>query len=210
MQATTRNVISQNCDFTPSVKEVLRSHHYTWGPMPQTWFTSDTHFGHANIIRLCRRPFLSVSEMDNVMVSNWNAAIDPEDEVWHLGDFAHRSARSPADYLRRLNGRKNLIWGNHDSNQSKMAPGWITSQAYAEVMVDGTRLTLFHYAMKVWNSVGRGAVHLYGHSHGRLAGDAQSCDMGVDAWAFRPQSLATIKLRLARLPPYQAVDHHGP
>jgi calcineurin-like phosphoesterase family protein len=126
-----------------------------------------------------------------------------------LGDFSYKAAHAPSDYLRRLNGRKHLLWGNHDSEQSRAAPGWASSQAYAEVTVEETRLVLFHYSLKTWRRVGQGALQLYGHSHGRMAGDRQSCDVGVDCWGFRPVSLDAIKARLAGLPPWVPVDHHG-
>jgi calcineurin-like phosphoesterase family protein len=177
--------------------------------MPRIWFTSDTHFGHDNIINHCARPFESASAMDAALIANWNAVVAPDDEIWHLGDFCYKSAQSPSDYLRRLNGRKHLLWGNHDSEQARAAPGWASSQAYAEVTVEATRLVLFHYSLKTWHRVGRGALQLYGHSHGRMTGDRQSCDVGVDAWDFRPVSLDAIKARLATLPPFVPVDHHG-
>lgn len=85
---------------------------------------------------------------------------------------------------------------------------WASSQAYAEV-VEGDRLVLLHYAMRVWNRSGRGSLHLYGHSHGNLPGDRQSCDVGVDVFGFRPVSLAEIKHHLATLPERRPVDHHG-
>jgi calcineurin-like phosphoesterase family protein len=63
--------------------------------------------------------------------------------------------------------------------------------------------------MRTWNKRHHGAIHLYGHSHGTLPGDAQSCDVGVDCWDFYPVSLAQIKARLAESPPIEPVDHHG-
>ena len=165
-----------------------------------TWFTADTHFGHANIIKYCNRPFADTAEMDGAMVANWNAVVQPDDDVWHLGDFAFRSMKAPQSYLERLTGRKHLIWGNHDSQQARSAPGWTSSQAMAEITVDGVRLVLLHYAMRVWPKSHYGSLHFYGHSHGNLPGDRQSCDVGVDCWDYRPVTLAEIRRRLATLP----------
>lgn len=176
--------------------------------MPDIWFTADTHLGHANIIKHSARPFGTVQEMDAALIATWNAVVREDDDIWHLGDFCYRSAKAPADYLRCLNGRKHLVWGNHDSEQAKTAPGWASSQAYAEITVDGTRVVLFHYGLRTWRGVGRGAIHLYGHSHGRLPGERQSCDVGVDAWAYRPVSLTEIRDFLNTLSARIGVDHH--
>ena len=56
-------------------------------------------------------------------------------------------------------------------------------------MPDGLQLVLCHYAMRVWRNSHHGAIHLYGHSHGNLIGDSQSCDVGVDCWRFSPVSI---------------------
>ena len=168
--------------------------------MKKTWFVADTHFGHANIIRHSARPFENVREMDGAMVANWNAVVQHEDDVWHLGDFAFRGVKSQSDYLVRLSGRKHLIWGNHDAAIAREAPGWTSSQAMAEITVEGVRLVLLHYAMRVWPRSHYGAIHLYGHSHGKLPGDRQSLDVGVDCWDYRPISLTDIQRRLLALP----------
>ena len=59
----------------------------TLGAMSQ-WFSADLHFGHANIIRYCDRPFADVDEMNWRLVRRWNATVAPTDEVWVLGDVA--------------------------------------------------------------------------------------------------------------------------
>jgi calcineurin-like phosphoesterase family protein len=76
------------------------------------WFTADTHFGHSNIIKHCSRPFADADEMDAALITTWNAVIQPKDIVWHLGDFAFRSAKNPGDYLKKLYGAKQLVVGN--------------------------------------------------------------------------------------------------
>ncbi len=56
--------------------------------MSNIWFTSDTHFGHANIIRFCDRPFKDIQEMNERLIANWNAVVRPGDSVYHMGDFS--------------------------------------------------------------------------------------------------------------------------
>lgn len=168
-----------------------------------TFFTSDTHFGHANIIRYCDRPFEGVEAMDEALIANWNALARPGDEVWHLGDFAfERDPRRLASIFRRLNGRKRLVIGNHDGRAVLELPWSAPPVHYAETSVDGQRLVLFHYGLRVWNGMRRKAVHLYGHSHGRLPGSDRALDVGVDCWGYAPVGLARIRKRLAGNPPH--------
>jgi calcineurin-like phosphoesterase family protein len=80
-----------------------------------TDFTSDHHFGHAGALGLYHRPFASVAEMDRQMIDRWNSVIGPDDEVWHLGDFAIRQRPDRvAALVKALHGRKHLIIGNND------------------------------------------------------------------------------------------------
>jgi calcineurin-like phosphoesterase family protein len=157
------------------------------------WFTSDHHFGHAGARSLYRRPFASVPEMDQQMIARWNAVIKPEDEVWHLGDFAVRqSPERVAALLLELHGRKHLIAGNNDNAAVTECAGWHRVQAYAEVTVEGRLLILCHYPFRTWRDMGRGSINLHGHSHGRLKPMPRQFDVGVDAWDFQPLRLADI------------------
>ncbi len=157
------------------------------------WFTSDTHFGHAGARSLFRRPYASVAEMDRAMAEAWNAAVAPQDEVWHLGDFAVGlgPARMEA-LLAGLNGRKHLVLGNNDGPATAALNGWASVQAYAELELEGVGLALCHYPFRSWRNMGRGWWNLHGHSHGRLAPMPRQADVGVDAQGFRPVNLAQV------------------
>jgi len=81
---------------------------------------SDLHLGHANIIRYCSRPFLvsDVAEMDRVLIDNWNHAVSPESRVFFLGDLRYGGhARTTKEYIKKLNGKKTFIRGNHDDDE---------------------------------------------------------------------------------------------
>ena len=172
------------------------------------YFTSDSHFGHRNIIGYCNRPFKSVEEMDEAMISKWNATVGMEDEVFHLGDFAMGKTAAPT-ILNRLNGRKHLIWGNHDSNQVRNLDLWESAQPYLEINLDGHFVVLCHYKFDVFNKSHRGAIQLYGHSHGTMPGNNQQLDVGVDCWDFTPVNLEQILRRMKSLPQWKPVHHHG-
>lgn len=58
------------------------------------WYTADPHFGHSNIIQFCKRPFRSVGEMDATIVANYASRVQPDDDLWIVGDFGFgRSVR---------------------------------------------------------------------------------------------------------------------
>ena len=179
--------------------------------MSRTWFTADTHFGHGRIIELCGRPYKNVGEMDADLIARWNSVVQEGDDVWHLGDFCHRSARPARDYLQRLRGRVHLVHGNHDNLDTRSCALFASSQPFAQAKVEGVRLCLLHYGMRVWPGSRRGALHLYGHSHGRLPGDRQCVDVGVDyaPWAYRPVSLAELQAHLLTLPERGPGDRGG-
>lgn len=158
------------------------------------FFTSDTHFGHTNIIKYCNRPFANATEMDEVLITNWNAKVSQDDTVWHLGDFAF--SRNPDKYFYRLNGKKYLVKGNHDKQVTLNLP-WEGVFDYKELNIGNKNITLMHYGMRVWNASHRGSWHLYGHSHGKLPGEGLSFDVGVDSNNYSPMSFAEVSDRMA-------------
>lgn len=177
------------------------------------FFTADTHFGHAAIIRMCGRPFGSAEEMDESLVARWNAVVGPKDDVYHLGDFAFRA--HPEHILlvfHRLNGRKHLVIGNHDRKPTLALP-WVEPPSHRMFpkLEGGCRVVLDHYAGRTWMGAHHGVVQLFGHSHGRMPGNSQSLDVGVDCWDYRPASWDEVRARLASLPPFQsaACGHDG-
>jgi calcineurin-like phosphoesterase family protein len=86
---------------------------------------ADLHLGHANIIRYCSRPFLfsDSSEMDHVLIKNWNYTIGPKTRIYCLGDLRYGEDAGPAEqYRKRLRGDIVFIQGNHDDPESGAVP----------------------------------------------------------------------------------------
>lgn len=80
----------------------------------KVFIIADTHCGHENIIKYCNRPFQSVEEMNRVILNNWNNTVSKHDLVIHLGDLYLGKKADAREFLKKLNGRKILIMGNHD------------------------------------------------------------------------------------------------
>ncbi len=165
----------------------------------QLYFVSDTHFWHRSILRpdYSGRPFGTIEEMNETMIHNWNAIVRPKDVVFHLGDFAMAGPKSTVAIIRRLNGRKYLIRGNHDLKIRDVPEADALFERTADMIqikvMDPTahqqtqRITLCHYAMRLWNKSHFGTWQLYGHSHGNLSEPENmfSMDVGVDATVRR-------------------------
>lgn len=190
--------------------------------MTRTFFTGDTHFGHANVIKYANRPFASVEEMDEAMVANWNAVVGDHEDVYHLGDFAfYKKVERVLAVLCRLRGRKHLIFGNHDKTHrrdERFLKLWETTRDFAEIKIadptahDGKsrRIVLCHYAMLVWNKSHYGTWQLHGHSHGTLQDDPRALrlDVGVDCWGMAPVSYEVLRERMSKKT-WVPIDHHG-
>jgi calcineurin-like phosphoesterase family protein len=173
------------------------------------WFTSDTHFGHKNIIKYSNRPFDSIDEHDEALITYWNETVKEGDTIYHLGDFAFKKWGL---YLPRLKGNKHLIIGNHDPGRDdilkKTQGHWLTVEYYRELKTP-CPLVLFHYPIRDWNRAHHDVLHLHGHEHGALLGNDQMLDVGVDCWNYRPVNIDQIKERLKTLPAFQKVGHHN-
>lgn len=165
--------------------------------MGKTFLTADPHYGHANIIRFCNRPFSDVHHMNRELVERHNATVGNDDDVWVVGDFAMKIGdRETAEIFYALNGRKHLVIGNHDLDrhgrlvQAIARLPWASAPThYAEIKHEGKRIVLSHYAALTWNGSHRGSYLAFGHSHGALPALPRSLDVGVDCHGFRPISV---------------------
>lgn len=184
-----------------------------------TFITSDTHWGHANIIRHCSRPFVDVNHMNKVLVDNHNSLVRPNDNLIHLGDFSFRGD-SAETYLNNLNGNIWFVIGNHDKDLKKFFGNDIKREyngktyrilpAESMITIDERSIVLSHYSMRVWYGSHRGNWHLYGHSHGSLFDDPNSLsmDVGVDCNNYFPFTFDQIQDRMNKKS-FKPIDHHG-
>lgn len=121
-----------------------------------TWFVSDIHFGHANCIDYCKRPFENVDIFKEKFIENWNNLVRPDDLVVFVGDiFFYHTKEQMKETLGRMKGKKVLVRGNHDFEAR------IMMNAGFEICVDemimtiaGEKVTISHYPfrMKPWLS----------------------------------------------------------
>lgn len=179
-----------------------------------TYFSSDSHFGHKNILRFSNRPFVDMLHMREELIRRWNEVVGPDDEVYHLGDFAFTDAKDATAIAKRLNGKKHLIWGNHDHKRyrkhAEFMAQWIWCKDLEQIEVDGIKVILCHYPLLTWNKSHRGSFHVHGHCHGSLPPDpgARRVDVGVDCWDYRPVSFAEVK-KVMDAKVFVPIDHHG-
>lgn len=180
--------------------------------MTNVWFTADTHFGHANIIEYCNRPFETVEEMDKALIATWNDCVGENDTVYHLGDFAFGQA-VVLEILEQLNGRIFLVEGNHDRRYSykkwvKECPNLIgVSTGMYRLVYGNKRIYLNHFSMRTWPASHYGTWHLYGHSHGMLEPYGLSMDVGIDACDYKPVSYDLV---YATLKSFEVADSFQP
>ncbi len=150
------------------------------------WVTSDLHFWHKNVMKFCSktRPWDTLEDMHEGLISEWNSKVKPDDIIFHLGDFCFKGREATEAILERLNGRKAIVLGNHDKvlrNAIKSGSHGIECIVdYLELRINGTKVIMSHFPMSSWNQQGRGSVQLFGHGHGSYGGVGRQIDVGYD------------------------------
>lgn len=170
-----------------------------------TFLISDTHFTHHNALKFTRddgkllRPFATVEEMDETIITNWNSVIRPNDRVYHLGDVVMN--KKALHLLHRLNGDKRLILGNHDTAPlgeyyqyfKRVSPYWNFDDC------------LFSHIPVHPSNIGRWKMNIHGHTHSNYVMDDKNRDsryvnvsVDCDDMNFFPKSWEEIKLTFNR------------
>lgn len=193
--------------------------------MKRTFVTSDIHLNHLNIITYCphrggpETNWEKVALMNELIIGNWNLTIKPEDEVYILGDVAMGQIHLAPDLIRRLNGKKYLVKGNHDKSLTKtQADGtrysdglfeWVKDTHEMAFAVDGKKTMLFmsHYPHAAWNGMNQGAIMLHGHLHGSKCDvTGRIMDVGMDTNNLFPYTMEEVVRKMLTIDIIR--DHH--
>jgi calcineurin-like phosphoesterase family protein len=178
------------------------------------WITSDIHFNHLNILKYnadTRGSFVDTDHMNEEIISRWNSTVSEKDHTFILGDIAMGDiAKAPAR-IKRLNGAKTLIKGNHDRSLMKqdISGLFVEIRDYLCFSYKKTGLVLFHYPIASFDGQSHGAIHFHGHLHGAPSGlTGRIKDIGMDTNELVPYNLDTLisKMKMIPLP---VKDHHG-
>jgi calcineurin-like phosphoesterase family protein len=174
--------------------------------MANIFVISDTHFGHVGVTKFMSkdgvtklRPWDTVEEMDEAMISRWNSVVSHSDTVYHLGDVVIN--RKALHTLYRLNGRKILIKGNHDIFKlADYTPFFEDVRAYH--VLNGM---IFSHIPVHPDSLGRFGTNIHGHTHdrsvmveinGSTVPDMRYLCVCVEQTGFTPISLDTVQQRV--------------
>jgi calcineurin-like phosphoesterase family protein len=172
--------------------------------MPNTFFVSDTHFGHHGVCRFLRndgsklRPWDDPAAMDAALIKNWNSVVGPNDKVYHLGDVVINRRALPT--MLALNGKKCLIKGNHDIFRlDEYSTYFYDVRAYKHF----DDMMLSHIPMHK-ECIGRFGTNVHGHLHAnniphpKFPGrnDPDFFNVSVEQIDFTPISIDVLRDRI--------------
>jgi calcineurin-like phosphoesterase family protein len=167
----------------------------------KVFFTADQHFGHEQIMKYENRPFFGEAIMDETMIENWNAVVNPDDLVFVLGDVSFYDKEKTTEIIKRLNGSKNLIKGNHDSENNQ----WYRDCGFDEVsefpVIYKDWFVLSHEPPHYYNET-MPFFYIFGHVHGTPLYPIvtkQSACVCVERWKYFPVSEAELIQRVKAL-----------
>lgn len=150
--------------------------------MSETWFISDTHLGHKNIITFVDkvgqkiRPFSTIEEHDETILANFNKLVSPKDRVYFMGDVAINRNQLPQ--LARFNGRKKLIKGNHDIFKLVDYTPYFEDILACRTYPD-QGLIVSHIPVHTSQLENRWKANAHGHTHINLVMEEKEMDTGI-------------------------------
>ena len=166
------------------------------------YLTSDLHLGHANIIRYSNRPYENVQEMNEKLINNWNQTVRNEDRVFFLGDFGLGSREKIINWGGRLNGRKVMIYGNHDHLKPREYYNAGFEQVSKWPIVIQNKYLLSHAPIEEETDVGS-LINLYGHVHNNIEPEqvitAHSACVCIEWWEYKPVELRVLEKRISEM-----------
>ncbi len=154
-----------------------------------TFVIADTHFGEENNLTYFNRPFKDVDDMNEGMVRRWNSVVMPEETVFHLGDVGDPS------YVKRLNGHKILIMGNHDRKHSMdfwREAGFDEVYRFPILYND---FILLQHEPPVYINEELPYAWIYGHVHSFDTYETltkRTCCVSVERWNYTPVDINEI------------------
>jgi calcineurin-like phosphoesterase family protein len=172
-----------------------------------TWVTSDSHFGHQNIVGFTKRP----TDHEQVIMEEWARAVPDDATVLHLGDLSYRNnGMFRHVYSKHLTGeRKLLIRGNHDKQGGSFyrASGFkLIAPFQMEYLPEGRKrpwiISFSHYPLKEGEYHGPNFVRIHGHIHNNGYGGkhaeefipfaAGQINVSVEQTHYRPVNLKAL------------------
>lgn len=160
--------------------------------MDNIYLISDTHFGHENIIKHCKRPFDNAKQMNQYMIDRWNSVIKKgSEEIWHLGDFTFDYKHDRVyDLISKLYGFRKLIIGNHDnSNHIKcLRKCGIEVMYYDVIKLNNKKISLYHFPIKNYH----GHYLIHGHIHNNNGVRKNCFNVSVENINYTPIKLIEV------------------
>lgn len=167
----------------------------------EIFLISDTWLGRSNIIEIANRPFKTVKEMNETIISNWNNLVSPEDTVIHLGNFAW-DPKTAKKALSKLNGNIFFMEGSsgdlplaelQDDKKFKNKISFIENEILSITEHD---VILSHYPLSAWLGDVSNTFHVHGYttySHFTDLTKMLRFNLCCDFWGFKPVKISTLK-----------------
>lgn len=204
----------------------------------KVFFSSDTHYNHANICKATSswpdtsktRDFKSLEHMNSTVVDNINSMVGEDDILFHLGDWSFGGFDKIKEFRNRIICKNiHLILGNHDhhieNNIENIRDMFSSVNHYLELKIripssvrpgeiDRFKFILCHYPIASWNGMNYGDIHLHGHVHlpkNQRISEGRAMDVGMDGNEYSPLGLFKV-LNLLKNQPIKRLslpeDHH--